>query len=355
MPHGPLRDILLKLCRREDLTRAEAREAFLHIMSGEASDAQIGGLLVGLAAKGTTVEELVGAATVMREKVVPVGCNDAGIILDTCGTGGDVRHTFNISTAAALIAAAAGVKVVKHGNRSASSQSGSADVLEKLGVRLETTQAGLQRCLKEANICFAFARAHHPAMKHVASSRSALGIPTIFNLLGPLTNPGRAKHQLLGVFAPELTDRLAAVLRELGSERAWVVHAEDGLDELSTLGPTRISELRQKEVHTWKLDPRELGLPYARLSDLQVKNADESAHVIRDILNGTPGPARDIAQLNAAAALVVAGRVPGLSEGLKLAAEAIDTGHALRSLQMLVRYSNEDERESTQMDTDEHR
>src|SRR5256885_3706995 len=180
MPDPALRDILLKLCRREDLTRVEAREAFTHIMSGAASEAQIGGLLVGLAAKGTTIEELVGAATVMREKVIPVGDNNAGVILDTCGTGGDVRHTFNISTAAALIAAAAGVKVVKHGNRSASSQSGSADVLEKLGVHLETTAAGLCRCLKEANICFAFARAHHPAMKHVATARTALAIPTIF-------------------------------------------------------------------------------------------------------------------------------------------------------------------------------
>src|SRR5438067_151994 len=182
----PLRDILLKLSRREDLTRGEAHDAFSHIMSGQASDAQIGGLLVGLAAKGTTVDELVGAATVMREKVVPIECRDRGVLLDTCGTGGDVRHTFNISTAAALIAAGAGVKVIKHGNRSASSQSGSADVLERLGVKLESSGAQLRRCLDEANICFAFSRLHHPAMKHVAPARTALGIPTIFNLLGPL-------------------------------------------------------------------------------------------------------------------------------------------------------------------------
>src|SRR5690242_14451568 len=180
MPDPALRDILLKLCRREDLTRAEAREAFEHIMSGTASEAQIGGLLVGLAAKGTTVEELVGAATVMREKVVPVVCDDVGVILDTCGTGGDVRHTFNISTAAALITAGAGVKVVKHGNRSASSQSGSADVLEKLGVKIETSPQQLRACLDHANICFAFARRHHPAMQFVGPARSALGIPTIF-------------------------------------------------------------------------------------------------------------------------------------------------------------------------------
>jgi anthranilate phosphoribosyltransferase len=325
-----------------DLTRAEAREAFVHIMSGAASDSQIGGLLVGLAAKGTTVEELVGAATVMRDNVIPVGDENAGVVVDTCGTGGDVRHTFNISTAAALIAAGAGVKVVKHGNRSASSQSGSADVLERLGVKLETTPRQLRRCLNEANICFAFARVHHPAMKHVAAARTALGIPTIFNLLGPLTNPGRARHQLIGVFSPELTDRLASVLRELGSERAWVVHADDGLDELSTLGPTRISELNSGHVQTWRLDPRDLGLPHAKLSDLQVSDAVESAQMIRRVLAGQRGPSRDIAMLNTAAALVVAGRVAALAEGLKLAAEAIDGGAAGRALELLARFSQED-------------
>src|SRR3954464_2330352 len=193
----PLHEILLKLCRREDLSRSEAREAFMHIMSGLASDAQIGGLLVGLAAKGSTVEELVGAATVMREKALNIPCPEGDVIIDTCGTGGDVRGTFNISTAAAIIVAAAGVKVVKHGNRSASSKSGSADVLEALGVKLDVTSDCLKRCLAQANICFAFARHHHPAMKFVSSARTSLGIPTIFNILGPLTNPGGARHQLL--------------------------------------------------------------------------------------------------------------------------------------------------------------
>src|SRR5437762_11711096 len=284
---APLRDILLKLCRREDLTRDESRLAFDHIMSGDATDAQIGGLLVGLASKGTTVEELVGAATVMREKVVAVTTEPSGnVVIDTCGTGGDVRGTFNISTAAAIIVAAAGVRVVKHGNRSASSKSGSADVLEALGVKLDLGPVELKQCVEAANICFAFARYHHPAMKYVATARTSLGIPTIFNVLGPLTNPARAKHQLLGVFSAELTDRLAAVLRELGSERAWVVHAEDGLDELSTLGPTRISELKDGEVHTWSLDPRTLGLPYARLSDLRVENVDDAARALRGVLEG---------------------------------------------------------------------
>ena len=336
----PIRDILLKLCRREDLTRSEARDAFLHIMSGQAAEAQVGGLLVGLAAKGTTVEELVGAASVMREKALGIGCDIEGVVLDTCGTGGDVRGTFNISTAASIVVAAAGVKVVKHGNRSASSKSGSADVLERLGVKLELTPQQLRRCLDEAGFCFAFARAHHPAMKFVAPARTALGIPTIFNLLGPLTNPAGARHQLLGVFAPELTDRLATVLRELGSERAWVVHADDGLDELSTIGPTRVSELKDGDVHTWSLDPAKLGVPYARLSDLQVNSVDESAEVIRRVLMGEVGPARDIVALNAAAALLVAGGESDLQAALRLAEEAIESGAAQRTLEALVRCSN---------------
>jgi len=331
-----VRETFLKLCRREDLTRDEAREIFLHIMSGQAPDAQIGGLLVGLAAKGTTVEELVGAATVMREKIIPVDCDAAGVVLDTCGTGGDIRHTFNISTAAALIAAGAGVKVVKHGNRAASGRSGAADVLEKLGLKLETSPENLRRCLDRANICFAFARAHHPAMKFVAEARKALGIPTIFNLLGPLTNPGRARHQLLGVFAPELTDRLATVLRELGSARAWVVHADDGMDEISTLGPTRISELREKHIRSWTLDPKDVGIEYARLSDLQVESVDAAAEALTGVLRGKTGPMRDIALLNGAAAMVVAEKAKDLKEGLALARESVDTGKARVALEMLI-------------------
>jgi anthranilate phosphoribosyltransferase len=337
---APLREILLKLCRREDLSRDEAREAFAHVMSGDATDAQIGGLLVGLAAKGTTVDELVGAATVMREKAVPIDCDDtAGVIIDTCGTGGDVRGTFNISTAAALICAAAGVRVVKHGNRSASSKSGSADVLERLGVKLDLGPPSLKRCLDASGICFAFARFHHPAMQYVAAARTSLGIPTIFNVLGPLTNPARAKHQLLGVFAADLTDRLAAVLRELGSERAWVVHAADGLDELSTIGPTRVSELRDGRIETWTLDPAKLGLAYARVSDLSVSSVDEAADLLRLVLQGTVGPTRDIALLNAAAALVIAGKCKDLKDGLIEAADAVDSGRAMRTLETLVRTS----------------
>jgi len=334
------RDLLLKLCRREDLTRDETRDAFLHIMSGQASEAQVGGLLVGMAAKGTTVEELVGAATVMREKAIPISCDHRQIILDTCGTGGDVRHTFNISTAAALIVAAAGVKVVKHGNRSASGMAGSADVLEKLGLRLESTPQQLAASLERANICFAFARLHHPAMQFVASARKGLGIPTIFNLLGALSNPGGARRQLLGVFAPELTDRLAAVLRELGSEHAWVVHADDGLDEISTLGPTRISELKDGHIHTWKLDPAELGMGYARLSDLQVQSTEEAAAALMGVLAGEPGAKTEIAVLNAGAALHIAGVAPDLAEGVRRAREVAGSGAALRTLEMLIASSS---------------
>ncbi|MCS7033713.1 MAG: anthranilate phosphoribosyltransferase [Phycisphaerae bacterium] len=336
-----MKDLLLKLCRREDLTREEARWAFELIMSGQAGEAQIGGLLIGLAAKGSTVEELVGAAAVMRQKVVPIEVPAAlHPLLDTCGTGGDVRGTFNISTAAALIAAGAGVRVVKHGNRSASGKSGSADVLEHLGVKLDLAPSQQALCLETAGICFAYARAHHPAMKHVAAARTSLGIPTIFNLLGPLTNPARASYQLLGVFAPELTDRLATVLRELGSRRAWVVHADDGLDELSTLGPTRVSELRDGHVRTWTLEPKSLGLEYARLSDLQCQSVAESARMIRNILAGQPGPTRDIALLNAAAGLVIVGRCPDLPSALHAATNAVDSGAARRALEALIEASN---------------
>jgi anthranilate phosphoribosyltransferase len=278
----------------------------------------------------------------MREKAVAIECDSsAGVIIDTCGTGGDVRGTFNISTAAAIIVAAAGVRVVKHGNRSASSKSGSADVLERMGVKLDLTPGELKKCLEAAGICFAFARYHHPAMKFVANARTSLGIPTIFNVLGPLTNPARAKHQLLGVFSAELTDRLAAVLQHLGSERAWVVNAHDGLDELSTIGPTRVSELRDGRISTWTLDPAKLGLSYARLSDLQVSSVEEAADMLRMVMQGTMGPMRDIALLNAAAGLVIAGKSRDLKDGLVVAADAVDSGRAQRTLEALIRASKE--------------
>lgn len=336
-----LRSILLQLSRREDLTRDQMEGAFELLMSGQAADAQIGGLLIGLASKGTTVDELVGAATVMRRHVVPiVDPTYAGPLLDTCGTGGTGRKIFNVSTAAAIIIASCGVRVIKHGNRAATSVSGSADVLEALGVKIELTPEAKLRCLREANICFAFARNHHPSMKHVAAARTALGVPTIFNMLGPLTNPGGAKFQLMGVFAPELTERLAGVLRDLGSTRAWVVHADDGLDELSTLGKTRISELRDGHITTSRLDPTSLGLAYAKLSDLQTNSAKDSAAVLHDIFSGAPGPQRDIVALNAAAGLVISGGAADLPSGLARVSAALDDGSAAKTLRRLIDASN---------------
>jgi anthranilate phosphoribosyltransferase len=340
MPDFSFRHILQKLTCRQDLTRAESEAAFEFLMSGTAEEAQIGGFLVGLASKGPTPDEIAGAATIMRAKSVAIPCSE-GVTLDTCGTGGDIKGTFNISTAAAIVTAAAGVRVVKHGNRSATSKSGSADVLEALGVKLELPPEKLSLCLEKANLCFAYARAHHPAMKHVGAARKALGIPTIFNYIGPLTNPASAHHQLLGVFAAHLTETLATVLRDLGSKRAWVVHAEDGLDELSTMSPTRVTELRDGQIETWILHPATLDLPCAKLEDLQVADANESASVLKRIFTGEKFPPRDITLLNAAAALLIAGKADDLRAGLTLATNAIDSGKAHQKLQDLVRCTNE--------------
>ncbi|HUB24301.1 MAG TPA: anthranilate phosphoribosyltransferase [Tepidisphaeraceae bacterium] len=331
--------ILSRLSQGRRLSREEARAAVLHITSGQAAETEIHSLLTHLTWQDATVDELTGAALAMREKVIPLSPGDIEV-LDTCGTGGDTRNTFNISTAAALIAASCGVKIVKHGNRSASSRAGSADVLEKLGVHLEPSAAKAAECLEVANICFAFARAHHPAMKHVAEVRKKFSGPTIFNLLGPLTNPAGARLHLLGVFNAGLTHRLACVLRDLGGRRAWVVHAEDGLDEISTIGPTQISELRDGQVHTWTLDAREYGLPAAKLGDLQVADVNEAAAALTSVLAGEAGPRRAIARLNAAAAMVIAGRCEDLRDGLEMAAEALDCGRARQTLADLVRLTN---------------
>ncbi len=334
-----MKELLHKLIDRVDLSRQEAHSAFDAIMSGSADASQIAALLMGIAAKGASLDELVAAATVMREKSLFVATPAGATVLDTCGTGGDVKGTFNISTAAAIVIAACGVIVVKHGNRSASSKSGSADVLEKLEVNLDAGPEGLQRSLAQAGICFAFARAHHPAMKFVAPVRQSLGVPTIFNLLGPLTNPGRARRQLLGVFKPHLTQMMAAALLDLGSERAWVVHAEDGLDEISTMSPTTICELIDGTLVEHVIDSRTYGVPRARLSDLQVGSPEESAETIRAILAGKSGPAADIVAINAAAGLVIAGRANDLGQGLETARAALVGGAARKTLEALVRAS----------------
>ena len=312
-------------------------------MMSEGSDpVLVAGVLTALACKGVALDEVVGSAQAMGEKSTPVDTSGINVVLDTCGTGGDVKHTFNISTAAAIIIAACGVKVVKHGNRSASGRSGSADVLEHLGVKLEAPKDALRHCLDGANICFAFARAHHPAMKHIAPVRAALGIPTIFNLIGPLTNPGKARFQLLGVFRPDLTTVHAAALRELGSKRAWVVHGEDGLDELSTMAPNKIAELRDGQIKSFTLDSQTFDLPRARLEDLQVDSIPSAAEALKSVLSGEKTPKRDISVLNAAAGLVVAGVAASIEQGIMRAEYALDSGAAGQTLVRLVSASNGD-------------
>ena len=335
---------LLKLSRGENLSPEETTEAFQAIMTGTADPAQVGGFLVGLQVKGFTPDELWAAAAVMRKHAVLLDLGDASDVLDTCGTGGDHRGTFNISTAAALVAAACGVRVVKHGNRGATSKSGSADVLEQCGVKLGLSPAGLRRCLDEVGICFAYARSHHPAMKHVSPIRQTLGVATIFNVLGPLTNPAGARRQLMGVYRSDLTQLIAEVLQKLGSHRAWVVCADDGLDECSTLGPTRVSELGEDgEIRTWTLNPSSLGLQTGRLEELRVDTPAESARVVREVLEGKAGSARDIVLLNAAAAVMVAGGADDLEAALEIAAHAVDSGRAGETLEKLAACSTASE------------
>lgn len=346
----PMKDILPLLASGQHLTIEHTVEAFEQIMSGQATPAQIAALLAMIQVRGPSVEEITGAARVMRAKVTPVAVPPGLTAIDTCGTGGDHGGTFNISTAAALVVAAAGrpqgIVVAKHGNRSVTSNSGSSQVLEALGVRLAVAPANQSRCLDEAGICFCFAPAHHPAMKHVAPIRQELGFRTIFNILGPLTNPAGARRQVIGVFSTGLTEPLAHVLKNLGAEHAMIVHglsSEDaGMDELITHGDSQISHLRHGEITTYLLDPKDLGLKPGRLDDIKAKDPQTSAAMIRDILGGRHGHARDIVCLNAAAALVVAELVLDMHDGLAMAATAIDSGAAAQALQKLVKATNED-------------
>ncbi len=338
-----MKHLLAHVVSGKTLSVEQTVEAFELIMTGQAHPAQVGALLGMLQQRGPTVEEITGAARVMRQKVAGVAAPAGLTVIDTCGTGGDHSATFNISTAAALVAAAAGrprgVAVAKHGNRSVTSASGSSQVLEALGVKLQVTPETLTRCLDEAGICFCFAPAHHPAMKHAMPIRLELGFRTLFNLLGPLTNPAGASRQVMGVFDPALTEPIANVLRELGSKRAMVVHGQfggGGIDELSTAGPTRISHLHHGTLKTESFDARTLGLPSGDPAAMKVDGPEASANVIRAVLAGEHGPARDIVCLNAAAALVVADLAADLSQGLKLAREAVDSAAAARTLGKLV-------------------
>ena len=328
-----------KLYRRQDLTVAEAEAAMSEVMEGRATPAQIAGLLVGLAMKGERPDELVGLARMMRAHAVKPSRPPDGTF-DTCGTGGDGSHTFNVSSLAAIVLAACGVRVAKHGNRSVSSTCGSADLFEALGVAVTASPEVVERCLAEAGIAFFFAPTFHPSMRHAGPARRELGVRTAFNLLGPLTNPAGARRQIVGVPRPELTDLLARVLGLLGSDRAWVVHGADGLDEVSTTGHTKVSEVRGDTVTTFYLHPSEFGLRTSELASLQVDGLDGSVEIARRVLDGRAGPAREFVLANVAAGLVVAERAPSLRSGVEQGADAIDSGRAVAVLQKLAACSH---------------
>jgi anthranilate phosphoribosyltransferase len=334
---GDLKPFLAKLAIGHTLSEAEAEAAFDAIMSGDATPAQMGGFLMALRVRGESVEEITGAARIMRAKAVPIDAPPGAV--DTCGTGGDDSGSFNISTAAALVVAGSGVPVAKHGNRALSSRSGSADVLKALGVDIDAELEVVRRCLWEIGIGFLMAPRHHSATRHVAPTRVELGTRTIFNLLGPLSSPAGAKRQLVGVFAPEWVRPVAEVLGRLGVERAWVVHGA-GLDELTTAGKTHVAALADGRIESFEINAAEFGLPPARLADLKGGDPAHNARLMIDLLEGMPGPLRDVVLLNSAAALLVAGRAADLGEGIALAAHAIDTGAARRVLRDLVAMTN---------------
>jgi anthranilate phosphoribosyltransferase len=334
-----LRPALRKVAAGQTLTEAEAAEAFELIMSGSATEAQIGALLIGMHARGETVEEITGAARAMRAGAVPVRAPEGAI--DTCGTGGDAKGTHNISTCAAFVVAGAGVPVAKHGNRSISSRSGSADVLAALGVNIECTPDGIAHCIAGCGLGFMFAPAHHVSMRHVAKVRSELDTRTIFNLLGPLSNPAATKYQVVGVFSEEWVEPIAQVLGRLGVVRAWVVHGGDGLDELTTTGISHVAALDGGKITTFKIWPRNAGLPEAKGEDLAGGDAVENAAHIRAVLGGQDSAFRNIVLMNAAAALLVAAKAKTLRDGVALAAESIDSGKALGVLEALVKLSHD--------------
>lgn len=324
-----------KLMRRVDLTADESAAAMEEIMEGRANEAQIAGFLVALAMKGERAAEIVGLATTMRRRAVRLSRRFERVF-DTCGTGGDRSGTFNISSCAAVVIAACGVRVAKHGNRSVSSLSGSADVFEALGVNVAASADVVEGCIAEAGIGFFFAPTFHPSMRHAGPARRALGVRTAFNLLGPLTNPAGASRQIVGVPRPELTELLARALLLLGSERAWVVHGADGIDEISTTGYTKISECSQGSVKTFYLHPADVGLGKAGAGALAGGSAADNAAIIARVLAGEPGPSRDVVLLNAGAGLFVAGVADSVAAGLARAAAAIDTGAARQTLDRLI-------------------
>jgi anthranilate phosphoribosyltransferase len=343
-------DGIRRVVEGRHLNRAEAESVMNEIMTGKATDAQIAAFLTGLRMKCETVEELIGFAKVMRAKASPVrpqttvgaafSGTDREMLVDTCGTGGDATGTFNISTATAFVVAGAGIRVAKHGNRSVSSVCGSADVVEALGVRIDLPAEAVARCIDEAGIGFLYAPLLHEAMRYVVLARREMKIRTAFNLLGPICNPAQATAQVLGVYNEDLTEIMAQVLCELGSELAFVVHGSDGLDEITISGESKISEVRNGEVRTYYVTPEDFGIPRASIAAIQGGDARRNAEIIREILSGGSGPKRDVVLLNSAAGLVVGGKAGSLREGIQLARESIDSGKAMACLHKLSALTN---------------
>jgi len=333
--------LLNQLLDKRDLAHDDMLELMENIMGGKLTPAQIAAVLVALRVKGETVTEIAAAAKVMRELSTKVLVKDSAHLIDTCGTGGDGAQTFNISTASAVVAAAAGAHVAKHGGRSVSSTCGSADVLEKLGVNVNLTPEKVANCVDNIGVGFMFAPNHHSAMKHAAPVRRELGVRTLFNVLGPLTNPAGAANQVIGVFQKELTSKLAQVLKQLGSRHVLAVHGADGMDEISISGPTFVAELKDGVVREYTVQPQDFGLKASALNDIQVANGDEAKAMLQAVMNNQQGAARDIVLLNAGAAIYVSGIAASLAEGVKKAAETIASGAAKQKLAQLVQSSNE--------------
>jgi len=328
-----------KVIAHEDLSGDEMNSVMQQIMTGECTSSQIGGFLVGLRMKGESVDEISAAARVMRELATRVEVSGDHLV-DTAGTGGDSSGSFNISTASALVAAAAGARVAKHGNRSMTSNSGSADVLETAGVKLDITPEQVRDCVEQVGVGFMFAPAHHGAMKHAIGARKEMAVRTIFNVLGPLTNPAGAPNQVIGVFDGDLIEPMASVLKQLGSNHVMVMHAEDGMDEISISAPTRVAELCDGEITSYTISPADFGMDFAALDEIRVDSAEQSLAMIRGVLDDKPGPARDIVCLNAGAAIYVAGCADSLAAGVEAASAAISSGKAAAVLQNLVARSN---------------
>lgn len=330
-----IKEAIDKVVRKIDLNQEEMSKVFEEIMEGVATPIQIAAFITALRMKGETVEEITAAARVMRGKALNISLGEQEDIIDTCGTGGDVSNTFNISTAVAFVVAGCGIKVAKHGNRSVSSQCGSADVLEELGVKIDLPPEKVKECIKRIGIGFMFAPVFHGAMKFAAEPRKQIGIRTIFNILGPLSNPAKATHQILGVFKPEITETMARVLSNLGVKAAMVVHSDDGLDEISLGSKTKITELKAKKIRTYYVQPKNFGLKRVDCSFIKGGTKKENAQIILDILNGQKGPQRDIVLVNASAALLVAGEARSFKDGVRFAEESIDSRRALEKLELL--------------------